>query len=178
MIAQTYCGKEMAPVSTDTGDVRWPVCGPEDGPCPSCLRDRIAKLEARIRELEAQAKAARINLETAAALDAQAATQAGGVVPELMIESRDPHDIPEGCSARWINDPEREKGGYWAYPAPRPASRVLGDGEVAVGAERLVMHQENTALIAKMRCALRSGASDKAIVDALRAQAQTEGVEA
>lgn len=52
MIAQTYCGEEMAPVSTDAGDARWPVCGPEDGPCPSCLREHVAKLEAALATAE------------------------------------------------------------------------------------------------------------------------------
>ena len=44
-------------------------------------------------------------------------TAAPDVVPELMIESHDPSDIPEGRSARWVKDPDRENGGYWAYPA-------------------------------------------------------------
>lgn len=48
MIAQTYCG---VPYHDTRGEVR--DCDAADGPCPSCLRSHIAKLEARNAELEA-----------------------------------------------------------------------------------------------------------------------------
>ena len=50
MIAQTYCGRLR----------EFPLlCNPEDGPCPSCLRAHIARLEAALVEAEA----ARIGVE-------------------------------------------------------------------------------------------------------------------
>ena len=70
-----------------------------------------ARLLAEVRQLS-QGEIDRLRAELAALRG-----QVGGVVPELMIESHDPSDIPEGRSARWVKDPDRENGGYWAYPA-------------------------------------------------------------
>lgn len=75
MIAQTHCGEEMAPVSTDAGDTRWPVCGPEDGPCPSCLSAHVAKLEAALATAEAQVS--RLQAERDAAIDERNAYRSG-----------------------------------------------------------------------------------------------------
>lgn len=114
MIGQTYCGviREF-PL----------VCQPSDGPCPSCLRDYVARLEARNAELEAQA----------------AAQAEGVVVPkmtdELFHEIRNYlHNLPD---ASWIGKRSAER--ICAIVVSRlstiPASRVLGEGEVAVSVE-------------------------------------------
>ena len=73
MIAQTYCGACWSEW--------WGVlqCTPADGPCPSCLRAHVAKLEAREKELEnlliAQDKDALVWQARVRELEAQAQTE-------------------------------------------------------------------------------------------------------
>lgn len=103
MIAQTYCG-EAYKTKRDAHSY-W--CNPTDGPCPSCLRAHIARLEARNAELEAQA-----------------AAQAGGaVVPEpetSTLASLGAYSNPVDAvraTLRWARDNARAL----------PASRALGE---------------------------------------------------
>ena len=155
MIAQTYCG-EAYKTKRDAHSY-W--CNPTDGPCPSCLRGHVARLEERIRELhelladrnldlcEMAEKVATVGKQrdTAEArvreLEDQAAAQAGGVAPDLTERQR---KMAEECCGdddypdldSWMLDGkivdlvDLVAKLYKAHTLP--ASRVLGEGFVAV----------------------------------------------
>ena len=227
MTAQTYCGK---PRQDAVGD--WWVCNSEEGPCPSCLREHVAKLEAALSTAEAayaeslearrvtEAEGGALNQanneidrlrarnedwetrlsavmpadfkdwhqnsrnewpEVAAAVienlrerveeaEAQAAAQAGGVVPELTLV-----DVIEAVGS--VDDSKSWQAiadDLNAKIRAVPASRVLGEGFVAVLAEELSMLREllKTAIPVRNRAQgldFRDSERFAQVVDALRA---------
>lgn len=128
MIPQTYCGQQWHDQETHRSDRQY--CNPDYGPCPSCLREHIARLEARNAELEAGRPDLANLIRTryprllerrnqlydgvlAEAVEAQAATQAAPAPIEPLI-----HDLAMAawdCGAdagdAWCRDADRSKRG-------------------------------------------------------------------
>ena len=155
MMAMEFCGREYN-FPTHFGEVA-DTCGDLNIACPSCLLAHIAKLEARIAQLEAQRGA---NVLATCANCAQRGhcvhaklgeacedhiVQRGGavVVPELTESDIDAiwRDVED------INDASRAMAA-WAYRLavsriqPIPADRVLGEGMVGVDREELATLRE------------------------------------
>lgn len=180
MIAQTYCGKMRQDAVGD-----WWACNEEEGPCPSCLREHVAKLEEALAAAEeeillsrkSEGETMRDLLETReklatteaayaeslevrrvaeaeggalnqanneidrlrarnAELEAQAAAQAGSVVPELTRQqATDIANEAQEITGRSIWPSTVEAIAKVMRSRALPASRVLGEGERVVSME-------------------------------------------